>query len=225
MASKHEGDKMSRYSRLVAVAVGVITVAGSGSAWAGGRSGASDLGGGLLQLILAVIQLCISLTIVAFAITRGFALLSNLLNKAGKGLDLWQEIRNRNMAVALMSGAVAISYCNVIGSGIGSMSRVLSNLANESFWRSVIGLVSAVINLAVAIAVASFAITVVFKVMDRFTKDIDEVKELKENNTAVGMVYAGLIVGVSFLVSSGVSSIGMGVNAILGALMGMVGLT
>jgi uncharacterized membrane protein YjfL (UPF0719 family) len=206
------------------VAVGVITVAGSGSAWAAGRSGASDLGGGVLQLVLAVIQLCVSLTIVAFAITRGFALLSSLLNKAGKGLDLWQEIRNRNMAVALMCGAVAISYCNVIGSGIGSMSRVLSNLANQSFWKSVAGLVSAFVNLAVAIAVASFAITVVFKVMDRFTKDIDEVKELKENNTAVGMVYAGLIVGVSFLVSSGVSSIGMGVNAILGALMNMVGL-
>lgn len=215
---------MSRYSRLVTASVGMLAVMGSGSVWAGQGSGIAELGSGALQLVMAIIQLCVSLTIVAFAITRGFALLSGLLNKAGKNLDLWQEIRNRNMAVALMSGAVAISYCNVISSGIGSMSRVLSNLARESFWHSVTGLLSAIINLIVAVAVASFAITVVFKVMDKFTADIDEVKELKANNTAVGMVYAGLIVGVSFLVSSGVTSIGMGVNAILNALLSIAGL-
>jgi uncharacterized membrane protein YjfL (UPF0719 family) len=204
----------------MAGSVAVALVAGGSPAWAASATMA-DVGSGLLQLIMAVIQLCVALMIVAFTITRGFALLSKLLNKDGKGLDLWQEIRNRNLAVALMSAGVVISYCQVIGSGIRSMSNVLDNLIHQSIGQTFVGLLAAAINIVVAISVASFAITVVFKVMDRLTTNINEVEELKANNVAIGAVYAGLIFGVSFLVSSGVTSIGMGVNALLGSLLGL----
>jgi len=214
---------MSRYGRLMAGSVGVALAAGGSSAMAADGCMAA-VGSGALQLLMAVIQLAISLTIVAFTINRGFALLSSLLNKAGQNLNIWQEIKNRNLAVAMMGAGVVISYCNVIGSGISSMSNVLGNLVHQSLAQSFVGLLSSVVNIVVAIAVASFAITVVFKVMDRLTTDIDEVKELKANNTAIGVVYAGLIIGVSFLVSSGVTSIGLGVNALLGALLGVIGL-
>jgi uncharacterized membrane protein YjfL (UPF0719 family) len=214
---------MSRYGRLMAGSVGVAMAAGGSSAMAADGCMAA-VGSGALQLLMAVIQLAISLTIVAFTINRGFALLSSLLNKAGQNLNIWQEIKNRNLAVAMMGAGVVISYCNVIGSGISSMSNVLGNLVHQSLAQSFVGLLSSVVNIVVAIAVASFAITVVFKVMDRLTTDIDEVKELKANNTAIGVVYAGLIIGVSFLVSSGVTSIGLGVNALLGALLGVIGL-
>lgn len=212
-----------RCVRLMSVSAGLVLGLGGAEAWASDGS-MSQVGGGLLQLLMAAIQLCISLTIVAFTITRGFALLSKLLNTAGKSLDIWQEIRNKNMAVALMAAAVVISYCNVIGSGIGAMSNVLGNLIHQSIGQTIVGLLSAIVNIVVAIAVASFAITVVFKVMDRFTTEIDEVKELKANNVAIGIVYTGLIIGVSFLVSSGVTSIGMGVNALLSAILGLVGM-
>lgn len=214
---------MSRYGRLATGSAGVALALGGSSAMAAEGSMAA-VGSGALQLIMAIIQLAVSLTIVAFTITRGFALLTNLLNKAGQSLNIWQEIKNRNLAVAMMGAGVVISYCNVIGSGVGAMSNVLGNLVHQSLAQSVVGLLAAVVNIVVAIAVASFAITVVFKVMDRLTSDIDEVKELKANNTAIGVVYAGLIIGVSFLVSSGVTSIGMGVNALLGAVLGMIGL-
>jgi uncharacterized membrane protein YjfL (UPF0719 family) len=214
---------MSRFGRLAAGSVGVALALGGSSAMAAEGSMVA-VGSGALQLIMAIIQLAVSLTIVAFTITRGFALLTNLLNKAGQSLNIWQEIKNRNLAVAMMGAGVVISYCNVIGSGVGAMSNVLGNLVHQSLAQSIVGLLSAVVNIVVAIAVASFAITVVFKVMDRLTTDIDEVKELKANNTAIGVVYAGLIIGVSFLVSSGVTSIGMGVNALLSAVLGMIGL-
>jgi len=215
-----------RSSRILAVAgLALATCAGSALAQETGEpSACAQLGGGFLQLLMAIIQLCIALTIVAFAIKKGFDLLTKLLNKAGKSLDLWQEVRNKNVAVALLCAAVVISYCNVIGSGIDSMSNVLGNIASQSIWLSLIGLIAAIINLIVAIAVASFAITIVFKVMDKLTTNIDEVAELKANNIAVGAVYCGLIIGVSFLVSSGVTSIGMGVNAVLDGCLRMAGL-
>lgn len=206
--------------------VGLVWTLGAGTAFSqevSQPSALSALGGGLVQLLVAIIQLVVALSIAAFAIKEGFDLLAKLLNRGGKSLDLWQEIRNKNAAVAIVGACVIISYCNVIGSGIESMSNVLGNIARQSLWQSFVGLISAVVNLVVAIGVASFAITVVFRVLDKLTRDIDDIAELKAGNLAVGVVYGGLIIGVSFLVSSGVTSIGLGVNAVLDAILRMVG--
>lgn len=182
------------------------------------------LGGGLLQLLVAVIQLVVALSIAAYAIKKGLDILSKLLNKGGAGLDMWQEIRGKNVSVAVVGASVMVSYCNVIGSGINSMSHVLGNITSQSPWMSLNGLAAALVNLVVAIAVASFAITVVFRVMDKLTGRTDDIAELKANNLAIGVIYAGLIFGVSFLVSAGVTSVGMGVNAVLAAMLKMIGM-
>jgi len=187
-------------------------------------SSGAALGGGLLQLLVAAIQLVVALSIAAFAIKKGLDILSKLLNKGGAGLDMWQEIRGKNVAVAVVGASVMISYCNVIGSGISSMSNVLGSLTSQSAWLSLNGLAAALVNLVVAIGVASFAITVVFRVMDKLTGRTDDIAELKANNVAVGVIYAGLIFGVSFLVSAGVTSVGMGVSAVLGAVLRMIGM-
>ena len=183
-------------------------------------AGRPSFGGALVGLLVAVVQLIVALSIAAFAINQGLKLLSKLLTKGGKSIDIWAEIKNKNSAVALLGAGVVISYCNVIGSGIQSMSNVLGSIAHQTVWQSLFGLLAALVNLVVAIGVASFAITVVFKIMDRMTSGIDEAEELKTNNTAIGIIYCGIIIGVSFLVSSGVTSIGMGVSAILNAVFG-----
>lgn len=181
--------------------------------------GSTRLGSACIALLMAIIQLAIALAIVAFTVNQGFKLLSRLLAKEGKSLDIWAEVKKQNVAVALLAAGVVVSYCNVVGSGIAAMNKVLTEVVRQSWKHSLLGLLSGMLNLVVAIAVASFAITVVFKVMDKLTSGIDEIDELKNKNTAVGTIYCGLIIGVSFLISSGVSSIGMGVNALLGALL------
>lgn len=213
----------SRRAGLASLALALS--AGSALAQEAAQSSAlSALGSGAIQLLMAAIQLVVGLSIAAFAIKKGFDLLAKLLTRGGKTLDIWKEIRGKNVAVAVVGACVIISYCNVIGSGINSMSNVLGSITSQGFVRSFVGLISAVVNLAVAIGVASFAITVVFRALDKLTTNIDEVEELKANNVAIGVVYGGLIIGVSFLVSSGVTSIGMGVNAVLDAILRMVGL-
>jgi uncharacterized membrane protein YjfL (UPF0719 family) len=72
----------------------------------------------------------------------------------------------------------------------------------------------------VAVGVASFAITVVFRVMDKLTTTIDEKAEFKNGNVAIGAVYCGILIGVSSLVAAGVSGIGSGVSLFLSALVG-----
>ncbi len=128
--------------------------------------GWAAVGGSLGGLLLGVIQLIVGLSLAAFSITKGLQLLSRLLG----GIDIWAQIRSRNVAVALLAAGVVISYTRVISGGIDAMTRSLLTLGTGGVLNGVIGLVAGVINLGVAIAVASFAITIVFRVMDKLTE-------------------------------------------------------
>jgi len=205
-------------SRLVKFAgAGVLALALPSAALAaeGTTSSWAAVGGSLGGLLLGVIQLVVGLSLAAFSITKGLQLLSKLLG----GLDIWAEVKNKNVAVALLAAGVVVAYTRVIAGGIGAMSDSLATLGTGSVYSGVIGLVSGVINLFVAIAVASFAITVVFRVMDKLTTSIDEKAEFKGNNAAIGALYCGIMIGVSSLVAAGVSGIGSGVSLFLNALI------
>lgn len=170
--------------------------------------------GALGAVVLSFIQLILGLGLAAFAITKGLGVLSLLLG----GIDIWTEIKKRNPAVALLAAGVVISYCTVISGGIHSMSSSLFALAFEPM-SGLVGLFSGFVNLAVAIMVASFAITVVFKVMDKLTPGIDEKAEFLSGNVAIGVVYCGTLIGVSSLVASGVTGIGTAISMLLTSLI------
>lgn len=174
-----------------------------------------EVGGSVGGLLLGIVQLIVGLSLAAFSITKGLQLLSRLLG----GIDIWAEIKAKNIAVALLAAGVVISYTRVIGGGIDAMTRSLFTLGAGGIWNGIIGLVAGIINLLVAIGVASFAISVVFKVMDRLTENIDEKAEFRANNAAIGAIYCGILIGVSNLVAAGVTGIGSGVSLFLKALV------
>lgn len=183
--------------------------------------GWAGVGGSLGGLIIGVLALCLGLGLAAFAINKGLQVVSKMLG----GLDIWAEIKKKNAAVAYFAVGAVIAYTMVIASGINSMTTPLQNMASlnaSNWWQGISALVSGSINLIVAIMVASFAISVTFKIMDKLTKDIDEKKELAEGNIAIGIIYGGIMIGVSGLVSAGVSGIGSSINALLNAVLGMI---
>lgn len=192
-----------------------LLVLSSGAYAQDGRGSWAEVGGSVGGLLLGLIQLIVGLSLAAFSITKGLELLSRLLG----GLNIWNEIKAKNVSVALLAAGVVISYTRVISGGIDAMTRSLLTLGANGVLNGVIGLVAGVINLVVAIAVASFAITVVFRVMDKLTKGIDEKAEFRSNNVAIGVVYCGILIGVSALVSAGVTGIGSGVSLFLSALV------
>jgi uncharacterized membrane protein YjfL (UPF0719 family) len=174
--------------------------------------------GSLGGLLLGVIQLVVGLAIVTFAIKKGLEVVSKLLG----GLDIWGEVKKRNIAVALLAAGVVISYTNVLGNGIESMTKPLAGLASidaKAWFVGVTGLASGLISLVIAIGVASFAITVTFKAMDRLTKDLDEKAELAAGNVAIGALYGGILIGVSQVVSSAIGGVSLAVQGFLSALM------
>jgi uncharacterized membrane protein YjfL (UPF0719 family) len=212
---------MSRTSRVLALvalcAAATFASEAAPAAAEGVSNGMKAMISSIGGLVLGIIQLAVGLGIAAFAINKGLQVVSKLLG----GLDIWAEIAKKNVAVALLAAGAVISYTRVIGSGIDSMTKSLSSLAGGQWVAGVVGLVAGLVNLAVAIMVASFAITVTFKVMDKLTKGIDEKAELSGGNVAIGAIYCGILIGVSGLVASGVSGIGVGVGAFLAALVNL----
>ena len=209
---------VSRLVKFVGASALALALPSAALAAEGTTSSWAAVGGSLGGLLLGVIQLVVGLSLAAFSITKGLQLLSKLLG----GVDIWAEVKNKNTAVALLAAGVVVAYTRVIAGGIGAMSDSLATLGTGSVYSGVIGLVSGVINLFVAIAVASFAITVVFRVMDKLTTSIDEKAEFKGNNAAIGALYCGIMIGVSSLVAAGVSGIGSGVSLFLNALINAV---
>ncbi|MCK6449102.1 MAG: DUF350 domain-containing protein [Planctomycetes bacterium] len=171
--------------------------------------------GAAFGLLMGIVQLIVGLSIAAFAINKGFQIVSGLLS----GIEIWAEVRKRNAAVALLAAGVVISYTNVIAGGIAAMTTGLQNLVNGELSSGIGAVVGGALNLVIAIMVASFAITVTFKVMDKLTQNINEKDEFKNGNIAIGIVYAGILIGVSGLISAGVSGIGASVTAFLSALL------
>lgn len=171
--------------------------------------------GAALGLVLGIVQLIVGLSIAAFAINQGFKLVSKML----EGIHIWGEVKNKNMAVALLAAGVVLAYTNVIAGGITSMTGGLRGIVGGNMSDGISALIGGALSLIVAISVASFAITVTFTIMDKLTTDIDEKEEFRNNNVAIGIVYAGIMIGVSGLISAGVSGIGSSVTELFKSIL------
>lgn len=173
-----------------------------------------DVKGAAVSLLLGVVQLVVSLALFTFAANQGIKVLSKML----EGLDIWAEIKKRNVAVALLAGGAIYAYTNVVSGGVAAMTSGLQGIVTFDFKAGLAATLAGAVNLVVALFVAGIAISWTFKVMDKWTKNIDEREEFKGGNVAIGVVYAGILIGASELISAGVSGVSSGLTAFFSAL-------
>jgi uncharacterized membrane protein YjfL (UPF0719 family) len=171
--------------------------------------------GALVGLLLGAIQLIVSLAIFAFAIKAGLRVVERMI----EGIDIWGEIKKKNMAVALLAAGSVIAYVNVVAGGVESMTRGLTSVVSGSFHSGLSALLGGVVSLIVALFVAGIAITWTFRVMDKLTTTINEKDEFKAGNTAIGIVYAGILIGASSLIAAGVGGVSSAVTNFLNAII------
>jgi len=90
---------------------------------------------------------------------------------------------------------------------------------------SILGLVMAGVNLLVGLVLAIASIYIGINLLDKLTKGIDEQKELKKGNAAVGILMAAVILSIANVIQSGVGGLtaamttGFSVGAILAGLV------
>lgn len=142
--------------------------------------------------ILLFAQLVIAIVLGAVATYLSIV----LLNRATRGIDEWQALRDGNVAVGIVLGAMVIGVVSVLrpalnlpiaGWDVGSI-RVWVALGVEVV-QMLLGLLLAVISILFAVWL-----------FDRLTTQLDEFAELERGNVAVAALLAGVIIGVSLLV-------------------------
>lgn len=162
----------------------------------------------LVSIAAAVLQFVVGLALAMASVYIGLKMFDRLT----KGVNEWEAVKNGNVAVGILMAAVIISIATVVQSGVLQVTAHLD--VNESIGDMLVGLGIGLINLLIGLAAAIIAIFIAVRILDRITKDIDEMAEIAKGNVAVAVIMAGVLIAVSFVISAAVS----GVSNALGGL-------
>jgi uncharacterized membrane protein YjfL (UPF0719 family) len=162
----------------------------------------------VIPLVGGFAQLIIGLFLAIGAIYIGMS----LFGKITKGIDEQAELKKGNVAVGIVLGAVILSIANVIQSGVVGLTNALMANPLSPSWGAILG---GVAQLVIGIILAVVGIYLAMSVLDKITKDIDEMAELKKGNVAVAIVMASVLMAVSFVVQAGINGIALAIGVSL----------
>lgn len=174
-----------------------------------------EISSALVGLGVSIVQVVVSLGFAMLAVYAGI----RIFDKFTKNIDEMAELKRGNTAIGVLLAAVIISYATVISGGVRSLTSVVLNVANQSVGASLVGLLGGIINLLIALGLASAAIYLAISIFGKVTKGMDEMAELKKGNIAVAFLLAGILFGVSTVIASGVESVGAAIGTLGAALI------
>jgi uncharacterized membrane protein YjfL (UPF0719 family) len=163
----------------------------------------------LVGLGISLIQVLVSLGFAMLAVYAGI----RIFDKFTKDIDEMAELKRGNTAIGLLLAGVIISYATVIAGGVSSLTNVVLSVTSD--WKaSLVGLLGGIVNLLIALGLASAAIYIALSIFGKITKDMDEQAELRRGNLAVALLLVGILIAVSTVIASGVQSVGGAISAL-----------
>lgn len=160
----------------------------------------------LILLITGIVQIFLSLLI---AITLVYAS-SKIFRKLISGINESDELKKNNVAVAILNGSIVLALILVVKKSIESAVTIFGNtLRNpESVFASYLqtGLIM-IGHIVLGGIIAFSAIYVALLIFMKLTDDLDELEEIKANNTAVGVLLGIIIVSMALLLQPGVDTV------------------
>jgi len=159
----------------------------------------------VVGIILGLFQLVIGLILATATIYIGFSLFDKIL----KEIDLQEELKKRNVAIGVLSSAIMITLAEVTSSAV---SGITSGLLGQNI-NAIGAVVGGITQLIIGIIFAVIAIYLAFKIWDKITTKIEETDELKNNNVAIGVVMAGVLIAVGFVIQGSISGIATAILA------------
>lgn len=193
-------------ARRSSIALSLVAVAGLAAPAlaedaAGGAGGNQGIFALLLGIVLAVVALLISLGLAMFAVSKAI----QMFDRTTKGMDEWAELRKGNVAVGLLMASMILAVGNVVSSSVAGLTQALMEPKLEIAYFA--DLLVGVVNLLIGIWIATSVVSLAIKVLDRMTKDVDEMAEIAKGNVAVSVMVSGVLLAVSVVVAQGVAGI------------------
>ena len=93
------------------------------------------------------------------------------------------------------------------------LAQTATEMSEPSLGAASLGLLIALIQLAVSLGFAMLAVYAGIRIFDRLTTDIDEMAELRRGNTAVGILMGAVVIAYATVIAGGVASL---TNVVLG---------
>ena len=160
----------------------------------------------LILLITGIVQILLSLLI---AVTLVY-LSSKIFRKMIAGINETEELKKNNVAVAILNGSIVLALILVVKKSIESAITIFGNILRNPDAVLSSYIKAALIMLGHILLGGIIAFTSIYAALQIFiwlTKDLDELKEIKENNTAVGILLGIIIVSMALLLQQGVDTV------------------
>lgn len=160
----------------------------------------------LILLITGIVQVLLSLLV---AVTLVY-ISSKIFRRLISGINETEELKKNNVAVAILNGSIVLALILVVKKSIESAITIFGNILRNPDAVLSSYIQSALIMLGHILLGGIIAFTSIYIALQIFiwlTKDLDEMKEIKENNTAVGILLGIIIVSMALLLQQGVDTI------------------
>jgi len=160
----------------------------------------------LILFITGLVQIALSLLIGVLFIYAA----SKVFRKMIKGINETDELKNNNIAVAILNSAIIIALILVVSNSIESAITIFGNtLRNPDAIFSTYVRTALIMLLHIIIAglVAFSSIYIAMRFFMWLTKDLDELAEIKKNNIAVSLLLGIIIISIALLLQPGITTI------------------
>ena len=160
----------------------------------------------LILLITGIVQIFLSLLIAVLLVYFS----SKIFRKMISGINQTEELKKNNVAVAILNGSIVLALVLVVKKSIESAITIFGNILRNPDAVLSSYIQSALIMLGHILLGGIIAFTSIYAALQLFiwlTKDLDEMKEIKESNTAVGILLGIIIVSMALLLQQGVDTI------------------
>lgn len=158
------------------------------------------------QVIFGVLEFLVSIFISFILIFVSYRLFLVLTSR----LDEERQLREKNTSVGLLLGSILLGEAIVVKQAIYPVMAViqifiLGQEKSFSNFLKMLGFSAGYVFLAGILALACILFS--FWLFNKLTPRIDHFQEIKENNIAVALFMAIFIIGISLLISEGVSGL------------------
>src|SRR3989344_1371675 len=157
------------------------------------------------ETLLAALGFCMGKLISSVILAVGSIYIGlKAFDKLTAGIDEISEIKKGNAAVGIFFLSILLSLAILIRPGVAEFASGIEPGYSPSLM-AVLALIN-ITKLAFSLMVAIVAVFCAFSLLDRLTKNMDEVHELKKGNVAIALLIAGLMLSVSFIVEAGMQT-------------------
>jgi len=160
----------------------------------------------ILILLSGLSTVILSLVLGVFVLFLGFSLFARL----SQGIDEEEELLKNNVAIAIVSGSLIFSLGYMMKSSINPLIQSFFNIlfySDEGISRALIGFLIILLQFILILLISIGSLWLGLKGFTWLTRNIDEFAEIRNNNIAVSILMASIIITLAIFLQEGIETL------------------